>query len=298
VEQISIEQEVTFTQYRRVVLPLDGYVFLVKVTPQVTLTAQGSLHYASDAHQDETENWTLNAVVFTSEEEVTALNDVTPDIVYIGTFDGIRFAFNSRGSFYKQSMLFHYRGNAIYPDMGPQVVDDETTLDPDRAIVSNSLPLWLALNGYVPVNPGLGFANPVMMFPSYLVPQNLPPPWASVDIQTDPNNAALMSAALLAPDASHYQLVTERVKITLYGLRNDEVLTFIDCISQYSLAFNTFGIMNSPVPVDEKRTQTELSTIAQKKSVIFDINYYQSTARNVARQLITTATATFIIKAS
>jgi hypothetical protein len=298
VDQISEQQQITFTLYNRVVLPLDGYVFYVKVTPVQIITASGSLHYSTDTHQEETENLTINSVVFTSEEDVGDFNTVAPNQVYIATFDGIRFAFNSRAMLYKQAQLFHYRGNAIYPDIGPQVVDDASSLDPTRVIVSNSLPLWLAINAFEPPNPAIGFANPVTMFPSFLVPQNIAPPWASVDIQTDPNMAGLMSAPLLASDLSHYQLVTERVKITLYGLRNDQALTFIDCINQYSLAFNTFGIMNVPVPRDEKRIQSELSTIAQKKSVEFEINYYQSTARNVARQLIETVNETFIIKAA
>jgi hypothetical protein len=298
VDQISINQEITFTLYKRVVLPLDGFVFYMKANPETTLVAEGSLHYASDSHQDESQTFTVNAVVFTSEDEVQDLNEVAPDEVYIGTFEGIQFAFNQRGSFYRQALQFHYRGNAIYPDIGPQVVDTPDSLDPDRVIVSNSLPLWLALNGYVPVNPGLGFPNPVTLYPALLVPANIAPPWAAVEIYTDPNSAGLMSAPLLDSTASHYQLVTERVKITLYGLRNDEALTFIDCVLQYSLAFDTFGIMNVPVPRDERRAQSELSVIAQKKSVEFDINYYQSTARNVARQLITKATTTFITKAS
>jgi hypothetical protein len=297
VEQISIQQTVTFTLYNRVVLPLDGYVFWVKAAPQVDLVAMGSLHYASDSHQDETEDLTINTVLFTSEVSIDDFNDVNPNQLYIGTFDGIQFAFNSRGMFYKQTQLFHYRGNATYPDMSPQVVDTADSLDPESVIVSNSLPLWLALNGFVPPNPGLGFANPVTMFPSFLVPQNIAPPWASVDIQTGPD-AGLMAAPLLSSDSSHQQLVTERVKITLYGLRNDAALTFIDCVNQYSLDFDTFGIMNVPVLRDEKRTQSELSTIAQKKTVEFDISYYQFTARSVARQLIETVQETFIVTGS
>jgi hypothetical protein len=296
VEQISIQQQVTFTLYERVVLPLDGYVFLVESSPPQTLVATGSLHYASDSHQDDTESFTVNSVLFTSEVEINDLNDVNPNELYIGEFDGIQFAFNTRGMFYKQTQMFHYRGSAIYPDMGPQVVTSPADLNPDDVIVSNSLPIWLSLNGYTPINTGVGVANPVMMFPSFLVPQNIQPPWASVDIQTDGANGALQADATVDSVGSQFQLVTERVKITLYGLRNDEALTFIQCVKQYSLSFETMGIMNMPAVRDEKRTQSELSTIAQKKTVEFEINYYQSTVRAIARQLIHKAQASITIK--
>jgi hypothetical protein len=292
-EQISIEQTITFTLYERMVLPLDGYVFFVQSSPPQTLVATGSLHYASDSHQDESETFTINSVLFTSEEEVTDLNEVAPNQVYIGEFDGIKFAFNSRGMFYKQTQMFHYRGNAIYPDVGPQVVTSSADLDPDRVIVSNSLPLWLALNGYTPINSGAGVANPVTMYPSFLVPQNIAPPFAAVFIP--PVTEGLAAAANVASDGSQGQLVTERVKITLYGLRNDDVLTFIQCALQYSLNYGTFGIMNVPVPRDEHRTQSELSVIAQKKTVEFEVSYYQSVVRTIARQLILKAKAAITI---
>ena len=296
VDNISSYQTITFTLYNRVVLPLDGYVFWVQASPVQTVTASGSLHYSSDVMQEETQTLTVNTVLFTAKEPVEELNQVGPGQVYIGEFDGVRFAFSQRGMFYRQASLWHYRGAAIYPDIGPQVVTDGTTLDPTKIIVSNSLPLWLALNGYVPPNPGLGFANPVTLYPSFLAPKNIAPPWGTVHITTD-NNAGLASAPLLLPDGSHYQLVTDRVKITLYGLNNDDALTFIDCVNAYSLAYETFGVMNIPVLRDEKRTQAELAVIAQRKAVEFEISYYQSTARNIAQQLITEVNAAFIVAA-
>ena len=293
-DSISYNQQITFTLYNRVVLPLDGYVFWVQSSPLKTFTVGGSLHYSSDTIQEETQTSTVNTVLFTSKEPIDALNKIGPNQVYIGEFDGLRFAFSQRGMLYRQAMLWHYRGAAIYPDVAPQVVTDGDTLDPTKVIVSNSLPLWLALNGYVPPNPGLGFPNPVTLYPSHLVPQNIAPPWASVDVTTD-LNAGIMSTPLLLSDGSHYQLVTDRVRITLYGMDNDKALTFIDCVNQYSLTADTFGIMNIPVLRDEKRTQAELAVIAQKKSVEFEISYYQLTARNIAQQLIKEVNATFIV---
>jgi len=47
-----------------------------------------------------------------------------------------------------------------------------------------------------------------------------------------------------------------------------------------------YGVMNMPVPIDDKKVQSEFQIIAQKKTMILQVNYYQSRARNIARQLI------------
>ena len=294
VAAISANQEITFTQYTQTVLPLDGYIFWVKANPLKQVKVMGSLHYASDSQQLAEESYTLNRVVFTSLSEIQEFNTVNATTLFIGKIDGIQFAFTSRGSFYKRADLYHYVGNAIYPDMSPQVVDYGTDLHVDKAIVSNSLPLWLGMNGYTPINGGAGFAMPVTMYPSFLSPQNIVPPFATIDIA--PEGTDVMAAApALGSDRSHSQLAMDRVKVVLWGLRNDDAMTFIDSVNAYSFNTNLFGIMNSPVIRDEKRTQSELNTIAQKKSVIFDISYNQYSARAVARQLIVKAQTSLTI---
>src|SRR5215813_1107836 len=79
VEVLSLDQQITFTKYVKVVLPIDGFVFWVradlvgpsalydaarydafafnqgvKITPAATLVATGSLHVATSRQQDET----------------------------------------------------------------------------------------------------------------------------------------------------------------------------------------------------------------------------------------------------
>lgn len=315
VKAISENQEITFTLYRRVVLPLDGYVFWVKAdllgstamyntlgmnqdtalnqgqkvsAPAKTISVQGSLHYATDTRQEEAESYGANRVVFTALNPVNDLNQLGPDELYIGEFQGIRFAFSTRSSYYDQAKLQHYIGFAVYADMATQVIDNVAQLDTRSVIVSNSLPIWLSLNNYAPF---YGFANPVTLYPSFLVPGNLVPPYGAVHI--GPDTEALSAAPRLDRKLSHSQLVQERVKITLWGLRNFNAMDFVDCVNQFSLDHDTLGIMNTPTIRDEKRTQTELNTIAQKKSVEYQVNYYQSTARNIARQLIASAIPTF-----
>lgn len=290
VNNLSLNQTITFRKYQRAVLPIDGYVFWVKVPDATPLTVQGSLHYASDTQMEAEEVYTLNRVIFTSLKEVNNLNEITPDTIWIGDFEGMKFAFNSRGSFYRQATLYHYVGNAIYADMQTQVVDDASKLLTNDQIISNSLPFWLNLNGYEPLNTGVGPPCPFMLYPARLSPQNLAPPYATVDISAEATEM-LASAPTLTSDASHYQLGKDTVRITMWGVRNADALTFIDCVNAYSLNYPEFGIMNVPTVQDLPRSQSELGTLAMKKGVTFEVSYYQYTARQVARKLITAATA-------
>ena len=313
-DAISQNQTVTFYRYVRLVLPLDGYVFWVKsgllspsallnaspfnvVTPNQApaiavqptyIEAAGSLHYATEKRQEESETYAVNRVIFTAKEPVNDLTAIAPGNLYIGQIDDIRFAFSARGSFYRQAGLNHYVGFAIYPDMATQIVDSLDGFDATNVIVSNSLPIWLALNGYASVQ---GFANPVTLHPSFLVPDNIIPVWGAVHIPPE-STQAIAGAPLLSSTLSHSQLAQDRVKVTLYGLRNFNAMDFVDAVNQFSLDTDLIGIMNMPIVADEKRTQVELSTIAMKKSITYDVNYYQTAARVIARKIIAQAFAT------
>ena len=322
VETLSLNQSITFRKYKRVVLPIDGFVFWVRASelstsallnsprspynlatynkPLITtpltsadneIEASGSLHYSTETRQEESETYGLNKVQFTSLQEIEPLNAMQPDEIFIGSIDDIRFAFSSRGYFYQQSELWHYIGDAIYPDMETQIVDDPATLDLTHRVVSNSLPLWLGFNGYQPF---YGFGNPTIpIYPSYLVPDNLRPPFISVHVQ--PNSTRALSAMpVYAKGSSLSQLAVDDVRVTMYGLRNDESLDFLSCVLQRSEDYDEFGIMNQPVIRDDKRIQSETSTIAQKKVIDFTVNYLQTRMNNIARQLITSAIPTFI----
>lgn len=298
VNTISENQTVNFTLYVKMVLPLDGYVFWVNASlltdsaiynasqynrllynndptpiPARQVTAQGSMHYASDVNQLEDRQAVFNSMIFTSLEPIVDFNEVSPTMMYVGTFDGFKFAFNSRANFYKAADLYHYRGNSLYSIMDTQVIDTMTGFDTENVIVSNSLPIWLTLNQYFP------------MYPSYLVDQNIAPPYASVDI--DPRQTiALQSAPLITRNTSHYQLVKDTVKITIYGTRNYNALDFQDYVLQYSMNTDNIGLLNMPVIQDEKVTQSDFGIIAMKKSITFEVSYYQSRVQDIARKYI------------
>ena len=277
-QTLSENQQIQFTQYTQVVLPLDGYVFWVN-TGQ-TVTAQGSLHQSIDQKQNEDETLAVNRIVFTSLVSVDEFNDISPTTIYIGTFNGARFSFNRRGPYYQQADLFHYVGDAIYPALASQVIDSPSNL-PAGPVVSNSLPVWLALNRFMP------------MYPSFLLPANLEPPYAAVHI--DPaDTEALASAPLIDRTSTHTQLTKDRVRITMYGLSNSQALDFQDYVFQYiTNNDNVIGLMSMPIMRDEKRTQSELNVIAMKKTFELDVSYYQTRINTLARQLITDVIAQY-----
>jgi len=316
VDAISLNQEITFARYARLVLPLDGSVFWVReqlVQPSAllgrallnrfapnqapsmlpssppTLIVKGSVHYATDLHQDPEEFYASNRVVFTAEEEVNAFNVMAPGFTWIGTFaispggPPLRVAFSSQSSRYLQAGLWHYVGTALLPDMATQVIDDLSGFD-QRQVVSNSLPAWLALNSYAPP---FGFALPagLILYPSDLTPMNETPPFGSVHIEPGATDA-LASAPTITASSSHFQLCADTVKVTLWGLRSDDALTFLDAVYQYSANVEAIGLMNVPTVRDEKRTQAEFGTLAQKKTVEFRVSYLQSRMSAIARQIM------------
>ena len=256
------------------------------------LVVKGSLHYSSDSRQEEPETITVNRVVFTAQSPVEDFNEIAPDEMWLGEIDDIRFSFTSRSSFYAQAGLWHYVGDAVYPDMEPQIIDRANQFDAFQ-IVSNSLPNWLSMNG-VAAEDYLPFSNPTLrLYPSYLVPGNLRPPFVSVHVEPS-GTSALGAAPALGRRLTHTQLATDRVRLTLWGVKNDEAQNFVDFVNQFSLIYDQIGIMNMPILRDEKRTQSELSTIAQKKTIEYQVSYIQTSARDVARQLILRAIPTYI----
>ncbi|HXS04808.1 MAG TPA: hypothetical protein VN731_10050 [Rhodanobacter sp.] len=293
VASISGNQSITFTQYTRQVVSPDGMVFWVASATTEDFT--GSLHYISDRHQDEDETIAANRFIFTATQEVTALNAVSPSTMWIGTWtvDGtsIQIAFSDRGSFYEQAGLWHYSGYAVYPAMATQLVATPYDL-PAGLIVSNSLPIWLAQNSMAPV------------YPSFLVPDNVVPPYIVAHIEPAMTDA-LGSFPIYrwpgttqsgSPDPLHdlpsSQLMRDTVKLTLYGFNNQQAIQYYVSLMEYSLATDDFGFCNSPAIRDEKRGQVEIAALAMKKTITILASYYQGTADAVARRLILSATVT------
>jgi hypothetical protein len=305
-----------FTQYVRVVLPLDGYAFWVRTNlvspralynaiqpnsvsynewsatpPPVTVNVKGTLHYATTEHQDQEKTYSSNRVTFNTMYRVEEFNAVNQNMIWIGEFRGVRYAFGMRENFFAQAGEYHYIGDALYSVMETQVIDDVSQFDQFQ-VVSNSLPIWMSFNGYQTF---YGIQQcPIPIYPSYLVPSNLRPPFAAVHVIPEATTA-LGAAPFLGTTLSHYQLTRDLVRVTLYGASNRAAMDFMDFVNQYTLDTDCMGIMNMPIVRDEKEAQVELMILAKKKSAEFEVSYYQQQSRSIARQLILSAVPTFIV---
>ncbi|EBT6362195.1 hypothetical protein CN811_09325 [Salmonella enterica] len=282
VETISSEQEITFRLYVRQVLPLDGFVYWVNaeitsydelcrlnIESPTRLKIKGSLHRQIVAIQDESVSRDVNNIIFTPLQKVDDFNIENPEAIYLGEYGGVQFAFSRMESRYQQSGIFHYRGMAILPTMRSQIIDCPEEISDER-IISNSIPLWLAMKDFATV------------YPSYLVPQNLRPPYIAVDVR----NSTPLQAAPVVYGGQRFQLVQDSVRLTLYGFTNRMALDYIDSVVRRALEGEEFGVTNMPIPVDAKSGQVEINALAKKKTVDFEVNYYQSTVRDISRQLI------------
>lgn len=302
-------QMVTFTKYVRQILPLDGFVFWIRadllseqalmdasryngttdaepsiISTDLSYDVGGSFHYSTRREQNEDETIEKNMVTFTSKEKVEEFNEIGQNVMLLADYDGIRFAFSSRKPLYLQADIYHYQGVAILPAMESQIIDSLADLPNHDQIVCNSLPFWLTLNSIMPV------------YPAFLADNNLAPPYATIYIDPESTNA-IQAAPYIDYESNHSQLVRERVKVTVYGLKNNAAIDYLDAVLAYTLSDTAgFGVMNMPVPKDEKRTQEEMAIIAMKKSFFFDVNYYQTRSQQVARQLITSAFVTDIYR--
>ena len=265
-------------------------VILQKSVPSVTLPTdvevEGSLHYSSRVDQDEDATVDSNTVIFTSLTEVQPFNQIGPDYLYICHYtspDGgtnLIFAFSSRGRLYEQADLYHYAGTALKSRHVTQIIEDVTQFSP-TLVVSNSLPIWLNMPNYIPPYPG--FTCPIPLYPSYLVDDNLPPPFGSVHIE---KTESLEMGSAFGPTMQQDQLCSELVRIHLYGCDNLTASNFLAFVEQYSLDWMKLGLSHTPAIRDEKLTQPEFKVIAQRKMIEFDINYRQKVVRDETRQFI------------
>lgn len=300
IDALTKNQTIDFQRYTRAVLPLDGYVFWIKDANTPVNSVDGAFHYSVVQQQNDDETIGKNSVVFTTQAQIQGFNNASDSQVWIASFEGIRFAFNGRKSLSAQAGTYHYYGEAINPVMASQIIEYPNyfsgfinqslfnnsqyntptlgALNLGDVIATNSLPIWIGLKAAVQI------------YPAMLVPSNLTTPYGAVDIT---NTTAMQSTARYDALGNRWQMMRETAKITFYGLRNNEVLDFLDFVLKYVLNYDAIGITNIPVPVDEKRGQSELGILAQKKSIEFEVCYYQARMAIAAQQQILQAIPSF-----
>ena len=88
---------------------------------------------------------------------MTQFNVVEPQRMWLGSWPipgspPLEVAFSQRGNYFEQANIWHYSGFAVFPTLKTQVIASASDL-PSGPIVSNSLPIWLSYNAFVPVYP-------------------------------------------------------------------------------------------------------------------------------------------------
>lgn len=299
---LSGSETVTFTQFVRQVLPLDGFVFWVRsdlLTPSavtaagVTVAAPveiaGSLHVTSNVVQEAAEHFARKEAIFTTAAEVNELSADSPNELWIAYGPGnTPYAFSAHAPFYQMAGLWHYTGEMLHPSARNFIVDSADQLDLTNVIASNSLPFWLSF-GVQSTQPWYAPRMAFPLYPDKLVPLNAPEPYGVVEI---PSTTPLTAAPYISSTSSHLQLAHDHVKITLYGVRNGPAQDFVDAVFTFSqTAFpQAMGIMTDrPVVQDISEGQREFGIRAARKLVEFDVSYYQSRVNDFAQQLITDA---------
>ncbi len=300
-QTISQNQTVTFTKYSRAVLPLDGLVFWI--TTGQTNDVQCSIHTETVTSQDETETPGATNVVMTSTTELDDLLADSPTTKWIAVWNGLHFAFTRTRRFYVPADLYHYFGRALLPSESSQVIDTATSLDPTLLIASNSLPVFIFLNVYVAPywNPYNNTADaipdppppaipptptPILplptLWPSYLVPANLPPPYATVHVESSEN---LQPVAWMDANSNPYSLTSDVVRITMFGLSNNQAMLLRDSIVQFCEDQRIIGLQEISPIREERAPQVDFGIIAQKKTLTLRVAYLESAVINFARLL-------------
>ncbi len=299
IEQLA-QLTLTFQQYVRQTISQDGYVFWVLAGQ--TLTATGSLHYATSQEQEEDQTLGVNAITFTSEQQIAEFNAIADGVLWIADWvtpggNTIQIAFSRQGPYFPKADLWHYNGFAVYPALASQLVASVSDL-PAGPIVNDSLPIWLSLPQSLKATPG-SQASTAPVYPSFLVPSNIVPPYIVAHIEPG-STKALGSFPILSwpgtpnPDTalqlmSASQLIQDAVRLTFYGFNNQQAIQYLQALVDYSQNTDAFGFMSSPAFQDEKRTQSEITALAMKKTLSFRASYYQSTSDAFARRLILSA---------
>lgn len=282
VDTISEGDQFTFTLYKRLILPADGYVFWClasAITPPIvdkplTITAPGSLHVSQQIEQNLDSTVARQRVLFTAESQVLELSDVAADELYFMMLpNGSLAAFSSQNMRYETADLWHYHGVAVLPYEATQIIAAPADVLTSSTIVSNSLPIWMAMS-----------TVDLPIYPADLSPLNLTPPYITADIT---ETQGLTMAPLYDSLDGQAQLCKETVTFTLWGCRNDQALDFQKAILDNSMPDDAdYGTMTPLVPVDLKKIQPEFAIIAQQKAMAVDVNYFQQRTRALSRKLI------------
>lgn len=282
---ISYNKSVVFTEYKRRVLPLDGFVFWVATGR--TRDVPCSLHATTTSEVKESQSFDQSHIIISTQQKIHEFHDTALNTVWMGNFEGIKFAIGSRTARYEQSGLFHYGAATIIPALAAQFISNSMELREKEPVIGNSFPLFLWMLDHDSIALGwCPWPEPCPIFPSFCVPDNQAAPYCSIHVS--PESATPLSMGRLDPStASTDRLVTERVKLRFYGVRHQGVEDAMSHILHWCLLNeNIMGIQSTPVIRDEKEPMAEINALAMAKTFELDVIYSQHAVRSTALALI------------
>jgi hypothetical protein len=299
---ISLSNQIVFTQYQRAVLPLDGLVFWIATT--TTKTVDCSIHVETLTEQNESESMGVGHIVMTALEPLDDLMAESPTTKWIAVWKGMHIGFTRTKHFYGPSALYHFLGRALLSTELTQVIDTPGSLDPTLLIASNSIPAFILMNSWVApyYNPYNNNANAIppatptplltlpTIYPAFLAPANIAPPYATVQVDRSDN---LAPVAWQDIDSNPYGLASDDVRITMFGLTNNQAWLFKDALVQFCADAGVIGLQEIGAIVDERATQSDFLIVGQKKTLKMKVSYTQAAVIDFARQQFTAVTTAY-----
>jgi len=286
-QQLSGQQKITFTKYVQRVLPVDGWVFWVKASlidgeaAPFTKVYSGTLHQSVNQTQEATKTNAVTNIILTANKPIDELKEVSATVMWLGEYDGSKFSFNVQNAFYDNARQYHYAGDAVYVENTPNIIDDIDDLDLENGIVTNCIPVFITLN------------EQVQIYPAFLAPTNLKPPYATIEVKDTRGIAAGQS---YNPFEDSGMLQWDKVELTIYGLRKKQLSDFLKYLENQQLVTEAFGMYWLPSVQNENVPQSEINVLTNKKVLNFDVNYTFDAVRSQAEAFIRSITVDFFIR--
>lgn len=286
-QKVSGQQQITFTRYVEKILPIDGWRFWVKAEllqnepAPFSQVIPCSVHQSVNQTQEATKTNAITSIILTTNQEIENLKEIGQTALLIGEYKGSKFSFNVQSAFYDNANLKHYSGDAVYTENLDNFIDDIDNLDLENGIVTNSIPLFLTLNDIVQI------------YPAFLVPTNLKPPYATIEVKESKGIAA---GATYNEFEDSRLAQWDRIELNIYGLRKKQLSDFLKYLETKQLETHAFGLYWLPSIQNQNIPQSEVNVLTNKKVLTFDVNYVIEDVRNNATAFIESIFVGFFIK--
>ncbi len=269
---IKDNQKITFKTYRRVVLPLDKFIYWVKLSDEVLMNC---MVHKTEEFNHEVDNFRNEAtIILITEDAIFDYSNDGIDEIKVFKYNNSLYLLRKTGENAEQSGVYHHIAHIIEPQMQYIFLDSEDDIKKEKFQLTSSIPLFISFSS------GLFDLTPFEyeIYPAWLTPYNKKPPYIAIEVEeTTGLDSGFQNIKINNKDYL-CRLVQEKVKLVLYGFNHDEALIFLKRLEKWSQLYNYIGFMSSPCVTDEIYSKTELGSVASKKTIDLEISYVQTTA--------------------